>query len=279
MKILSEPLHAEHIADQALINFEPTHTSITNDEQKVVELLEDEVTGEIPPEQEAFLNESIDSDPFSNYHATSLGTYCIFEEDQLIPKLTKDLFSEDQLSSTLWTLHFDGAKCKMGSKAGVCLTAPTGEQIRKSFRLQFACSNNEAEYEGLIQGLNMAEKMGIKKLKVLGDSKLVVHQVRGISSAKHVRMRSYRSKVWDLIESFDAFNITSIPQTLNTVADHMATIGAHFDPVVDLLVGHLAVSIMVRPAIPDNDTYWKVFESDEQIALFIQSSGEFANQL
>lgn len=69
LKILSEPLHAKHIAHQALINFEPTHTSISNDERKVVEILEDEeVMGEILPEQEAFLNEFINSDPFSNYH-------------------------------------------------------------------------------------------------------------------------------------------------------------------------------------------------------------------
>lgn len=123
LKILSEPLHVEHVTDQAMINFEPTHISISNDEWKVVEFLEDEkVTGEIPPKKEVFLNEFINSDPFSNFHATSLGTYCIFEENQIIPKLTKELFSEEQLSSALWTLHFNGAKCKMGSGAGICLT-------------------------------------------------------------------------------------------------------------------------------------------------------------
>lgn len=36
LKILSEPLHAEHIADQAMLNFEPTHTSISNKERKTV---------------------------------------------------------------------------------------------------------------------------------------------------------------------------------------------------------------------------------------------------
>lgn len=128
LKILSEPLHVEHVADQAMINFKPTHTSISNKERKVVELLEDEeVTGEIPPEHEVFLNEFIDSDPFSNYHATDLGTYCIFYENQIIPKLTKEPFSNEQLSLALWTLHFDGARCKMGFGAGTCLTPPSGE--------------------------------------------------------------------------------------------------------------------------------------------------------
>lgn len=90
LKILAEPLHAEHIADQDMLNFELTHTSISNEERKIVDLLEDEeVTGDIPQDQKIFLNEFIDSDPYSNYHATGLGTYCIFDENQVIPKLTK----------------------------------------------------------------------------------------------------------------------------------------------------------------------------------------------
>lgn len=117
-----------------MINFDPTHASISNKERKVVELLEDEeVTGEIPPEQEFFLNEFVDSDPFSNYHTTGLGTYCIFDENQIIPKITKEPFSEEQLASTLWTLHFDGAKCKMGSAVRIFLTPPSGEQILRPF--------------------------------------------------------------------------------------------------------------------------------------------------
>ncbi|XP_059070811.1 uncharacterized protein LOC131860415 [Cryptomeria japonica] len=101
-----------------------------------------------------------------------------------------------------------------------------GQWILKSFRLEFAYSNNEAKYKGLIQGLSLAEKMGTKQLKVLGDSELIVHQVRGISSAKHVHKRSYRHRTWDLIESFDAFNIQSIPRKTNAFVDQMATIGS-----------------------------------------------------
>lgn len=36
LKILSEPLHIEHVVDQAMLNFEPTHTSISNEERKMV---------------------------------------------------------------------------------------------------------------------------------------------------------------------------------------------------------------------------------------------------
>lgn len=88
LKILSEPLHTEHIADRAMLNFEPTHAFLSNEEKKMVELIEDEeVTGDITLEQEVFLNEFINFNPYSNYHATGLSTYCIFYEDQVILKL------------------------------------------------------------------------------------------------------------------------------------------------------------------------------------------------
>ncbi|XP_059065935.1 uncharacterized protein LOC131857409 [Cryptomeria japonica] len=59
----------------------------------------------------------------------------------------------------------------------------------------------------------------------------------------------------------------------------MATIGSNFDPTMDFLVNPQVVGIIIRLSIPDNDTHWQVFENDEQIALFIQNSGEFAHQL
>lgn len=176
LKILSEPLHVEHVVDQAMLNFEPTHTSISGEERRMVEFIEDEeIIGDTSPNQEVFLEEFIDFDPYSNYHATGLGTYCIFYEGQVVPKLVKEPFTQGDLSSLLWTLHFDGARCKVGSRARICFTSPSGEQILKSFRLRLACSNNEVEYEGLIQGLMLVEKMRIKKLKVLGNSELVVN--------------------------------------------------------------------------------------------------------
>jgi ribonuclease HI len=47
-----------------------------------------------------------------------------------------------------------------------------------SYRLEFDCTNNIVEYEALLLGLELAREMGIKVLKVIGDSDLVVLQVR-----------------------------------------------------------------------------------------------------
>ena len=81
----------------------------------------------------------------------------------------------------LWDLYFDGARNKNGSGEGVMLISPSLEKYYFLYKLLFSCTNNVVEYEALIEGLLFAEKKGIKSLRVLGDRKLVVDQIRGLN--------------------------------------------------------------------------------------------------
>ena len=67
--------------------------------------------------------------------------------------------------------------------------------IEKSLRLDFSATNNEAEYEALLVGMAMVQKMGGKSIKLFSDSRLVVDQVRGEFKAKDERMQGYLSQV------------------------------------------------------------------------------------
>ena len=67
--------------------------------------------------------------------------------------------------------------------------------IEKSLRLDFPATNNEAEYEALLEGMAMVQRMGGKSIKLFSDSKLVVDQVKGEFEAKDERMRGYLSQV------------------------------------------------------------------------------------
>ena len=49
-----------------------------------------------------------------------------------------------------------------------------GEEHRFAYKLLFPYLNNEANYEALVVGLKVAKRLGIKKLKVFWDSKLVI---------------------------------------------------------------------------------------------------------
>ena len=88
------------------------------------------------------------------------------------------------------------------------LISPTGKWVPLSFKLEYEATNNVAEYEALLLGLQTAKNMGIQSLKVMGDSELVVRQVRNQCQTKHPRLRADRNEVWDMVENFFlAFNI------------------------------------------------------------------------
>ena len=73
----------------------------------------------------------------------------------------------------------DGAANQQGSGVRLVLVSPEKITIEKSLRLGFLATNNEAEYEALLMGIMMVQKMGGKTMKVFSDSKLVVGQIRG----------------------------------------------------------------------------------------------------
>lgn len=156
---------------------------------------------------------------------TSLGTYCISKKDALVPNLMKD--KED--TSGTWSMYFDGSRNKNGSGASVMLVSLVLERYYFSFRFQFSCTNNVAEYEALSQGLILTQKIGIQVLSVYGDRELMVNQVRNQNITKNGFLKSYKHRVWDFLKSFNAFNIQSIPRKGNRHADRLAVVDVSYD--------------------------------------------------
>ena len=68
----------------------------------------------------------------------------------------------------------DGAVNQRGSGVGLVLVSLEKITIEKSLRLGFSATNNEAEYETLLMGMMMVQKMGGKTVEVFSNSKLVV---------------------------------------------------------------------------------------------------------
>ena len=74
----------------------------------------------------------------------------------------------------VWQMYFDGVYSKAGKGAGIVIISPSDKVYNFAFRLEFEESNNVAEYEALLLGLETAKDMGIKMLNIEGDSDLVV---------------------------------------------------------------------------------------------------------
>ncbi|XP_059078205.1 uncharacterized protein LOC131043644 [Cryptomeria japonica] len=74
----------------------------------------------------------------------------------------------------VWALEFDGSCSSTGSGAGIVFVSLDGKMFPFFFKLQFDNTNNIAEYESLLLGMNVAQKKGIKNLHAQGDVELIV---------------------------------------------------------------------------------------------------------
>ncbi|XP_028058636.1 uncharacterized protein LOC114262473 [Camellia sinensis] len=110
-------------------------------------------------------------------------------------ELRGDVHAAMASEESFWTLSFDGAAVGGKGETGIVLTSKSGEKLYLSYKLDFYCSNNEAEYEALILGLIAAEKHNIKKIRIRGDSKLIVKQVSGQFVLKEPALATYRTTI------------------------------------------------------------------------------------
>jgi ribonuclease HI len=91
-------------------------------------------------------------------------------------------------------MYFDGSKRVQGAGAGVFLISPQGNKLKYVLRMSFPqASNNEAEYEALLHGIEMAKACGATQLKIFGNSNLIVQQVMNRCDAVSDNMMAYNN--------------------------------------------------------------------------------------
>ena len=123
---------------------------------------------------------------------------------------------------SVWKLSVDGAVNEQGSGVGLILTSPEGIDIKYALRFGFHTSNNEAEYEAVIAGLNLAHSLEVDQLEICSDSQLVVRQIEDTYEAKSGRMILYLRKVRDLLKTFVLVQVRHVPRAENSRADALA---------------------------------------------------------
>jgi ribonuclease HI len=124
-----------------------------------------------------------------------------------------------------WTINFNSSLQLQGAGAGILLTSPKGESFNYVFEMNFAASNNAAEYEALLHGLRIAMALGIHWLKVLGDSLLFVNQANKEWSCLDNKMLLYCQELHKLENNFDGLEYMHILRGKNEVMDELAKLG------------------------------------------------------
>ncbi|GAA0139778.1 hypothetical protein LIER_01259 [Lithospermum erythrorhizon] len=81
---------------------------------------------------------------------------------------------EPRLNNPEWVLYVDGARNEKGSGAGILIRGLDGIAMEYALRFTFPTTNNEAEFEAIVAGLTIASSLGIDRIWVKGDSKLIM---------------------------------------------------------------------------------------------------------
>ena len=91
-----------------------------------------------------------------------------------------------------WKMYFDGASNALGCDVGTILMSPEGNHCPFTAKLSFECTNNVAEYEACVLGLQAIIEKKIKSLKVYDDSALVICQLNGEWETRDSKLVPYQ---------------------------------------------------------------------------------------
>ena len=154
--------------------------------------------------------------------------------------LVTDLPDEEVMQVEIqkgWEMYFDGASRSPDGKKqenpknnkagiGIVFVTPDNAIITHSFALSEGCSNNEAEYEVVIAGLELALQIPIEELSIYGDSELVVKQLRGEYIVKKTSLIPYHERANQLLSQFRKTHIFHVKRRTNSRADSLARFAA-----------------------------------------------------
>lgn len=119
-------------------------------------------------------------------------------------------------------LYFDGGSRGNPGPAAIGWVLVSGDGIVTEGSARVGeMTNNRAEYEALIRGLEVTCEYGFDEIEIRGDSQLVVKQVRGEWDANDPGMKERRVSVHELLSGFDGWSITHVPRELNERADEL----------------------------------------------------------
>ncbi|XP_031120352.1 uncharacterized protein LOC116023490 [Ipomoea triloba] len=121
-----------------------------------------------------------------------------------------------------WTLFINGSSSSRACGGGVILVTPEGFRAYYALHFHFKLSNNEAEYEALLCGLQLALSMRAEKLKIRCNSRLVVGQVSGEFEANDEKMIRYRDVVLRVLGRIAQHEILQVPMEQNSEADMLS---------------------------------------------------------
>ena len=96
-----------------------------------------------------------------------------------------------------------------------------GEVLEERSEAIGIATNNVAEYKALLLGIERAKAFGAGRLKLVGDSELIVRQVKGEYKVKDETLRGLHQQVLKALQDFEDWSIEHVRRERNEEADRL----------------------------------------------------------
>jgi len=116
------------------------------------------------------------------------------------------------LELTPWALFFDGSTCKQGGRVGIVLISPQGISFEYAIPIKPRSTNNQAEHEAVLKGIQLLHEIKAESIEVFGDSQLVINHLLGLCECKDDVLRKYYEECQELIISYSSIIMKHIPK-------------------------------------------------------------------
>jgi ribonuclease HI len=130
------------------------------------------------------------------------------------------------LAPDVWTVCADGAsRGNPGPAAiGAAVYDPSGREVHTVSRRIGRATNNEAEYQAAIAGLEAALALGARHVLLSMDSELIVRQLEFRYRVRNERLRPFFNRILELRRRFETFAVRHVPRGQNSRADQLANL-------------------------------------------------------
>jgi ribonuclease HI len=106
--------------------------------------------------------------------------------------------------------------------AGAVLVDTSGRVLARLGRYLGRQTNNVAEYQGLLLGLQHAQELGYREVEVRADSQLLIRQLKGEYAVRHSGLKPLHAEALRLLRGFDRVDLRHVPREENALADEMS---------------------------------------------------------
>jgi ribonuclease HI len=101
------------------------------------------------------------------------------------------------------------------------VTDSSGDELAERAETIGEATNNVAEYRALLLGIELAKELEADEIEFVGDSKLIVEQVKGNWKVKQDHLRPLHTKVQDALRDLPSWSIRHVRRGENERADEL----------------------------------------------------------